>query len=71
MPPIKGYMQCPRCGSKFLMIKMDDGFERLMILLTGLRQYRCQDCDQPFRGPDRRKASRPAAKQAVPHRQAA
>ncbi|HYA17320.1 MAG TPA: hypothetical protein VEF06_07635 [Bryobacteraceae bacterium] len=53
------------------MIKMDDGFERLMILLTGLRQYRCQDCDQPFRGPDRRKASRPAAKQAVPHRQAA
>ena len=51
-------MQCPKCGSRFLMIKMSAGLEKLLILLTGLRQYRCQDCDQTFRGQDRRTARR-------------
>ena len=64
-------MQCPKCGSQFLMVRMDEGLEHLKILLTGLRQYRCQDCDQSFRAQDRRKAPRAAAKPAVPHRQAA
>ena len=64
-------MQCPRCNSKFLMIKTAAGLEKLLILLTGLRQYRCQDCDQTFRGQDRRQSGRPAAKPAVAHRQAA
>jgi hypothetical protein len=64
-------MQCPKCGSNFLMIKTDAGWERLMILLTGLRQYLCQECDHPFRALDRRKAHRPATKPAVSHRQAA
>jgi hypothetical protein len=64
-------MQCPKCGSNFLMIKMDEGLERLLILITGLRQYRCRDCDQRFRAPDRRKVLRPAAKPQEARRQAA
>jgi hypothetical protein len=36
------------------MIRQKSGFERVLIFLTGLRQYRCQDCDQRFRAPDRR-----------------
>jgi hypothetical protein len=40
------------------MIRINKGVERLMILLTGLREYRCRDCDQRFRAPDRRKHPR-------------
>lgn len=47
-------MQCPRCRSEYLMIRKNTGFERLLVLLTGLREYRCRDCDQKFRAPDRR-----------------
>jgi DNA-directed RNA polymerase subunit RPC12/RpoP len=64
-------MQCPRCGSNFLMIKMEEGLERLMIRLTGLREYRCQECDQKFRAQDRRKMARTGARTPAPHRQAA
>ena len=65
------YMQCPKCGSNFLMIRMAAGLERLLVMVTGLREYRCQECDQKFRGPDRRKGARAAAKAHEPHRQAA
>jgi DNA-directed RNA polymerase subunit RPC12/RpoP len=51
-------MQCPKCHSNFLMIRNNTGFERLLIFLTGLREYRCRDCDQKFRAPDRRLTSR-------------
>lgn len=51
-------MCCPKCSSHFLMIKKDKGFERLLILLTGLREYVCRDCDQRFRAPDRRRVPR-------------
>ena len=65
-------MQCPRCGSNFLMIKLAEGLERLIVAFTGLRQYRCQECDHPFRALDRRNAPRRhATKPRVPHRQAA
>jgi tRNA(Ile2) C34 agmatinyltransferase TiaS len=40
------------------MIRHKTGLERLRIFFTGLREYRCRDCDQRFRAPDRRKAPR-------------
>ncbi|NDJ12942.1 MAG: hypothetical protein EBY17_17375 [Acidobacteriia bacterium] len=47
-------MQCPRCRSDYLLIRQRTGFERVLIFLTGLREYRCRDCDQKFRMPDLR-----------------
>jgi hypothetical protein len=50
---------CPRCKSKYLMIKESEGFERLLILLTGgRRKYNCCDCDLTFRQWDRRAVKR-------------
>jgi tRNA(Ile2) C34 agmatinyltransferase TiaS len=40
------------------MIRQKKGFERLRYLFTGLRQYRCRDCDEKFRAADRRKFPR-------------
>jgi tRNA(Ile2) C34 agmatinyltransferase TiaS len=40
------------------MIRHKKGFERIRILLTGLRGYLCRDCDTSFRGPDRRTVPR-------------
>lgn len=51
-------MGCPKCRSNELMIRQNAGFERIRILITGLREYRCRDCDTRFRAPDRRKARR-------------
>lgn len=51
-------MECPKCRSTLLMIRHKTGLERLRIFFTGLREYRCRDCDQRFRAPDRRKAPR-------------
>ncbi len=53
------------------MIKRNAGLERLLVMVTGLREYRCQDCDQRFRAPDRRSRSRVSMKPRVPQRQAA
>jgi transposase-like protein len=47
-------MQCPKCRSNYLMIRQNTGFERVLSFLTSLREYRCGDCDQKFRAPDRR-----------------
>jgi len=48
------------------MIRMNKGMERLLILLTGLREYRCRDCDQRFRAPDRRQRVRAEGPMAIP-----
>ena len=40
------------------MIRNNTGFERLLVFMTGLREYRCRDCDQKFRAPDRRRVAR-------------
>jgi hypothetical protein len=47
------------------MIRNATGLERLMILLTGKRQFRCRRCDLGFRAPDRRKTPRPQVVAAV------
>jgi hypothetical protein len=49
---------CPNCRSENLLIKGINGPERLMILLTGKRKYRCKDCGLGFRMPDRRRSAR-------------
>ncbi len=46
------------------MIRQKAGFERLLIFLTGFREYRCRDCDQRFRAPDRRTRPRVIEKPA-------
>jgi DNA-directed RNA polymerase subunit RPC12/RpoP len=51
-------MECPKCRSTVLMIRRKTGLERLRCFFTGLRSYRCRDCDQKFRAPDRRRAPR-------------
>jgi hypothetical protein len=51
---------CPRCQSNVLLIRNAVGFERILILLTGKRQFWCQRCSFGFRAPDRRKRPRPA-----------
>jgi hypothetical protein len=51
---------CPKCGSDHLRIRNLEGFERLMVWYTGLRKYRCRECDCKFRAMDRRQTPRPA-----------
>jgi len=51
-------MQCPKCRSEYLMIKQKTGLERIRGFFTGLRTYRCRDCDLKFRAPDRRRIPR-------------
>ncbi|MDP9052844.1 MAG: hypothetical protein M3N93_00855 [Acidobacteriota bacterium] len=43
------------------MIRHKTGFERVRVLFTGLREYRCRDCDKRFRAPDRRAVDREKA----------
>jgi hypothetical protein len=51
---------CPKCGSDHLRIRNLEGWERLMVWFTGLRKYRCRECDWKFRAADRRREPRPA-----------
>jgi DNA-directed RNA polymerase subunit RPC12/RpoP len=51
-------MECPRCRSNLLMIRQKTGLERVRSFLTGMREYRCRDCDHKFRAPDRRRVPR-------------
>ena len=51
---------CIRCRSARLKIKRVTGIERMMVLLTGMRKYRCADCGCGFRAPDRRLVPREA-----------
>ena len=41
-----------------LMIRQNTGLERLRSFFSGLRSYRCRDCDHKFRAPDRRRTDR-------------
>jgi DNA-directed RNA polymerase subunit RPC12/RpoP len=54
-------MECPKCRSTLLMIRHKTGLERLRVFFTGLREYRCRDCDQRFRAADRRQVNRDRA----------
>jgi hypothetical protein len=40
------------------MIRAQSGFERFMIFLTTTRKFRCVECGQHFREPDRRRTPR-------------
>jgi hypothetical protein len=40
------------------MIRQNTGLERLRSAFTGMRRYRCRDCDQQFRAADRRSTPR-------------
>jgi tRNA(Ile2) C34 agmatinyltransferase TiaS len=51
-------MECPKCRSTLLMIRQKKGLERLRCFFTGERQFRCRDCDEKFRAPDRRRVPR-------------
>lgn len=51
---------CPKCGSAHLKIKQLKGIERFLLLWTGKRKYKCQNCFHLFREMDRRKAPREA-----------
>jgi len=51
-------MTCPKCRSRYLMIREKQGLERIRVVLTGLRGYLCRDCDTTFRAPDRRSRRR-------------
>ncbi len=61
-----GNMECPRCRSREFRIKKKVGLERLKIWWTGMREYRCLDCDGVFRAKDRRKMARLADAQFDP-----
>jgi len=47
-------LMCPKCGSAHLKIKQVKGFERILLLWTGKRKYRCKNCFFSFRQTDRR-----------------
>jgi hypothetical protein len=49
---------CPKCGSIHLKIKQLKGMERILLLWTGKRKYRCTNCFHIFRANDRRKVGR-------------
>jgi hypothetical protein len=49
---------CPKCRSTSLKINPVKGLERLLVILTDKRHYRCRDCGCPFRAKDRRKHPR-------------
>jgi hypothetical protein len=40
------------------MIRLNTGLERLRSAFTGMRRYRCRDCDVTFRAADRRRTPR-------------
>jgi hypothetical protein len=40
------------------MIRQNTGVERLRIAFTGMRRYRCLDCEAVFRAVDRRRTPR-------------
>ncbi len=51
-------MCCPKCYNDHLLIRRNNGLERIMILLTSKRKYVCMTCAHVFRAPDRRRVNR-------------
>lgn len=64
-------MCCPKCYNDHLLIRRNNGLERIMVLLTSKRKYVCMTCAHVFRAPDRRRISReedsPVLSQAQRH----
>jgi hypothetical protein len=58
MEAMKSRLICPNCRSSKFKIKNAAGIERILVLFTNLRKYRCCDCGYGFRAPDRRSVSR-------------
>jgi transposase-like protein len=59
---------CPKCGSLHLKIKQTTGIERILILWTRERRYKCSDCFHSFRAKDRRSIVRePLKTPSAPH----
>jgi hypothetical protein len=56
---------CPRCRSELLKMTKASGFERLRVLFTGERRYRCTKCEHCFRAPDRRSIARELGAHAI------
>jgi hypothetical protein len=56
---------CPRCTSELLKVIKASRVERLRVLLTGERQYRCTKCEHCFRAPDRRSGPREIGAHAI------
>jgi K+-sensing histidine kinase KdpD len=56
---------CPRCRSQRLITKHVAGIERLKVYFTDTRKYRCKDCNNVFRAPDRRLTPRDSAASAI------
>ncbi len=51
-------VRCPGCKSTHVMMRSSTGLgERLAILFTGERKYRCRLCDCKFRATDPKKDS--------------
>lgn len=52
---VGAWPKCPRCGTgDDLIMGRKEGFERIMVFLTGKRKYRCPRCSGSFRAPDHR-----------------
>jgi transposase-like protein len=49
---MKRLLSCPRCSSDNLDMKKSRGVERIMILLSGKRKFRCDHCSYGFRAID-------------------
>jgi hypothetical protein len=56
--PARRRLVCPECRSESLRIKPLTGWERLIVFLTDLRKYGCNDCGVWFRAKDRRRYPR-------------
>jgi len=53
-------LKCEKCRAVQLAVRKREGFELLMVLLTGKRKYVCLSCKHAFRAVDRRLLDREA-----------
>jgi len=53
-------LTCKMCGSDRLSIRQRNGLERIALLFTNKRKYRCLICKHTFRAIDRRAQPRDA-----------
>jgi transposase-like protein len=66
---MKRLLSCPKCCSDNLDMKKSRGLERILILLSGKRKFRCHHCNNGFRAIDHNRTESPsAARTPVPQR---